>query len=171
MKICSKCKIEKHKSEFKKNKRYKTGIESICKDCEHIKDKIYRQTHKKEINEQRRKHYNKDINFKLSCNIKNRIRQVLNGINKSAHTIELIGCDIQNLKYYLQWTAEQNGLINFNIDDYFSEEYEIDHLTPCAIFNFEDPNQQRECFNWRNMQILRAEDNNSKHDQLLYYRK
>ena len=48
-KICSKCGIEKSIKEFYKNKTHKGGFSSWCKDCR----KNYRDSHKKEIAEQR----------------------------------------------------------------------------------------------------------------------
>jgi hypothetical protein len=42
MKICSKCKIEKDKSEFVKNKHTKDGLDSKCKICFYEQKKNYR---------------------------------------------------------------------------------------------------------------------------------
>jgi hypothetical protein len=88
--------------------------------------------------------------------------KALNGISKSAHTMELIGCDIEALKIYLQMTAIANGYTDFDINNYDGRKYHIDHIVPCSWFNMKDPNQQREAFNYKNCQILSAEDNLKK---------
>jgi hypothetical protein len=42
MKICSKCKVERHKSEFHKSARKKDGLQSNCKVCEAARNLSYR---------------------------------------------------------------------------------------------------------------------------------
>jgi hypothetical protein len=153
-------KKEKQIYQINYRKTHKTELQKYYK--EHmIEKRIYRRKYEK--NKKRN-----DCNFRLSCNLRIRILNALKGSFKSASTIELIGCDLQNLKLYLQWTAEQNGYKSFNINNYSSKKYEIDHITPCDLFNMKDYNQQRECFNWRNMQILTRSENRKKHNYLLY---
>jgi hypothetical protein len=145
----------------------------------------YRKSHKEKVNELNRRYYKKykirlrerkrnynrnklrnDTNYKLISNIRTRVWIAIKNNQKSVHTIELIGCSIQNLKYWLQWTAIKNGYLNFNINNYKGKEFHIDHIVPCYMFNMSDPNQQRECFNWRNMQILKAEENLIKNNKV-----
>jgi hypothetical protein len=107
-----------------------------------------------------------DTNYRIKRFLATRIRLALKGkYKKSKSTVELIGCSIQNLKYYLQWTAIQNGYLNFDINNYSTKKYHVDHIIPRSVFNLSDSNQQRECFNWRNMQILKAEENLKKNDK------
>jgi len=39
------------------------------------------------------------------------------------------------------------------------EPLHIDHIIPCAVFDMSDPAQQRECFNFSNLQPLWRADN------------
>ena len=41
-------------------------------------------------------------------------------------------------------------------------EFHIDHIRPCASFDLSDFEQQKVCFNWRNLQPLWAVDNLKK---------
>lgn len=43
--------------------------------------------------------------------------------------------------------------------------WEIDHIRPCSSFNLEDPEEQRKCFNYKNLQPLWAKDNMIKGDR------
>jgi len=40
--------------------------------------------------------------------------------------------------------------------------WNVDHVKPCASFDLEDAEEQEECFNWKNLQPLRADKNKSK---------
>ena len=92
--------------------------------------------------------YQTNVNFKLRKNCRNRIRKVLKGISKSASTMELIGCTIEELRKHIEskfepWmTWENHGL------------WDLDHIKACAKFNLTDPVQQRICFHWSNLQPL-----------------
>ena len=46
--------------------------------------------------------------------------------------------------------------------DNYGEYWHIDHVRPCCTFDFSDPEQQKICFNWRNLAPLRADKNISK---------
>ena len=65
-------------------------------------------------------------------------------------------------KNYLQKTAIKNGYIDFDINSYSGKEYHIDHIIPCDQFNFELEENQRKCFHYTNMQILKSIENLSK---------
>ena len=75
------------------------------------------------------------------------------GARKSAATIELTGIDAAELKEYLALQFAEN----MTWDNY--GEWHIDHIRPCASFDLTDPEQQRECFHFSNLQPLWAEDN------------
>ncbi len=44
-------------------------------------------------------------------------------------------------------------------------EWHIDHIKPCALFDFTKEEQQRECFHYTNLQPLWAKDNMRKSDK------
>ena len=62
MPICSKCKIEKEKSDFNKHSLTKTGLRSQCRECVSTDRKKYRENNKYKIKESAKKYYeiNKD---------------------------------------------------------------------------------------------------------------
>lgn len=81
---------------------------------------------------------------------------------KAAKTRELLGCSEAVLKQHLEalfvpgMTWENYGPV-----------WHVDHKRPCASFDFSDAAQQRECFNFTNLQPLFAADNFSKGDKIL----
>lgn len=46
--------------------------------------------------------------------------------------------------------------------DTSSGEWHIDHIKPCASFDLTDPEEQKECFHYTNLQPLWAKDNLNK---------
>jgi hypothetical protein len=73
--------------------------------------------------------------------------------------MEYIGCSIEHLKDYLQSKFE-NGMTWENYG-----KWHIDHIRPCASFDLTDIEQQKICFNYKNLQPLWAEDNFKKSDK------
>ena len=46
-------------------------------------------------------------------------------------------------------------------------EWEVDHILPCASFDLEQPEAQRQCFHYTNLQPLWKADNRSKGAEVL----
>ena len=97
-----------------------------------------------------------DIAFGLTLILRARLNQALNGKSKSKKTLELLGCTVEYLIQHLEkqfkpgMTWENRHL------------FHIDHIRPCSSFDLTDPKQQLECFNYKNLQPLWAQDNLSK---------
>ena len=79
---------------------------------------------------------------------------------KSTKTLELLGCTVEQLQIFLEAEFTE-GMTWENYG-----EWHIDHILPCASFNLEDPQEQKKCFHWTNLQPLWAKDNIIKSDRL-----
>ncbi len=75
---------------------------------------------------------------------------------KSAKTIELLGCTFEELRNHIE-KQFADGMSWERI-----KEIDLDHIKPCASFDLTDPNQQRECFHYSNLQPLWRTDNRRK---------
>lgn len=75
---------------------------------------------------------------------------------KASTTLSLIGCSLDQLLGYL----ELNFAPGMNWENY--GKWHIDHILPCAKFDLTNPEQQRECFHYKNLQPLWAAENFSK---------
>jgi hypothetical protein len=91
----------------------------------------------------------------VAKNLRNRINLALNGISKSASTQELLGCSFDVFIQHLE-SQFKNGMSWGNRG---RTGWHIDHIRPCASFDLSDPEQQRECFHYSNLQPLWAVDN------------
>jgi Prasinovirus endonuclease VII len=95
--------------------------------------------------------------FRISRNLRTRIYQALRGKTKSAKTLELLGCSVEHLKVWLTLYF-QPGMSWSN----YGTCWHIDHIRPCVSFDLTDPKQQKECFNYTNLQPLFAIENLKK---------
>jgi hypothetical protein len=99
-----------------------------------------------------------DIDFKLRGVLRARVRAAVTrgGGEKSRKTMQLVGCSVPKLRQHLE-AQFTDGMTWDN-----HGEWHIDHIKPCASFDLTDAEQQRECFNYTNLQPLWAKDNLSK---------
>jgi hypothetical protein len=105
-------------------------------------------------------------NFRLLSKLRGRLATAIQRNYKIYSTKELVGCDIDQLKIHLQQTAISNDYKEFDIENYDSSKYHIDHIIPCAAWNLKCSYHQKLCFNYINLQILSAEENLLKHDKI-----
>lgn len=101
--------------------------------------------------------------FKMIHCLRERLRAVLRGKNKSASTMALLGCTVEELHNYLEkqfvegMTWENRGTV-----------WHADHMVPSTSFDLSDPEQQRRCFHFSNLQPLLASDNMNKGNKNIY---
>lgn len=92
------------------------------------------------------------IRIRISDRLKNYSK------NNKKHTMEYVGCTIDELRAYLEkqftdgMTWENQG------------KWHVDHIRPCASFNFDNEIERHMCFHYTNLQPLWALDNMSKND-------
>jgi hypothetical protein len=96
---------------------------------------------------------------KFKRTIRSRIISALN--KKQKHTIEYLGCSIDN---YLKWLLYNDN--NYNLENRGSE-WHIDHIIPLSHFNLENEEQQLIAFNWRNTMPLSVKENLSKNNKII----
>lgn len=77
---------------------------------------------------------------------------------KTDKTLALLGCSMDDFRIYLESKFESG----MTWDNYGKGGWEIDHIIPCAIFDFTNPDHQRRCFHFSNLQPLWAIDNRRK---------
>ena len=103
-----------------------------------------------------------DPQFKLHSRLNTRISDSLQrqGVVKAAKTAELIDAPVADFKAYLSanWEDEMSW------DNYGKRGWHVDHIRPCASFDLTIEEQQRVCFNWRNLRPMWGTENISKSD-------
>lgn len=186
-KVCTKCKIEKDLSEFNKDKTRPDGYSYWCRACRKThwhknadkfkaKHKVYRINNKEKIKkigeEYRRKNSKKiyarfykwrkdkldsDPYFRLVHTLRSRFGAAMKCKFKSASSLDLTGCDNwDDVRKHI----EKQFTLGMSWDNY--GKWHIDHIRPCASFDLTKESEQKECFNYKNLQPLWAKDNLSK---------
>jgi hypothetical protein len=127
-------------------------------------DPEYAESRREILNRSRNRRWAEDPSFRVSCALRTRLWEVLKGRGaaKAASTLELVGCTYSELVAHL----EAQFLPGMSWENYGYETWHIDHIKPCASFDLTDPEQQRQCFHFANLQPLWAEDNLRKSDRL-----
>ncbi len=124
------------------------------------KDATYRRNQTKVKTEWARNKCENDPAFRIMKNYRKRVWDAVKG-RKSAKTEELLGITSEGLKQHL----ESRFIPGMTFDNYGL--WHVDHIKPCSLFDLSDPNQQRACFNYTNLQPLWAKDNFRKSDKFL----
>ncbi len=173
-KRCSGCGKEKSLIEFSKNKFQRDGYCNWCKECMNEYYKEYSQTEKfkkirkryyqsekyKKYKKRNNKQYSQTLQGRIINNLRSRIRQALKGTNKSAFTIKLLGCSIEEFLSHL----ESQFQVGMTFENY--GEWHIDHIIPCSEFDLTKLKEQRKCFHYSNLQPLWWEDNLKKSNKI-----
>ena len=152
--------IEQRKEYLLKNREHILAQkkEHYLKNIEQIKE-----YHRRPKTQERRRNrvnnrYNTDINFRLLTICRARVYKALKGFDKSAPTMELIGCTPDELRSHIESKFEPW----MNWENQGKGGWDIEHIKACANFNLVDPEQQRECFNWSNLKPMEHIDNIKK---------
>ena len=79
-----------------------------------------------------------------------------NIITKSNSMKTIIGCDIQNLIYWLYFTKQYNIIENEN------ETIVIEHINSSYNFDLTDDNEIKKYMNWKNLRLMSKSQNSKK---------
>jgi len=104
------------------------------------------------------KKYNIDINYKILHNLRSRVCSALKGNPKLSTTMKIVGCSIIQLKQHL----ESQFAEGMSWSNYGFYGWHIDHIKPCASFDLTNPEEQKKCFHYTNLQPLWGIDNIKK---------
>lgn len=145
------------------------------RDC----DRVYRIKNAEKIKEKKKEYYKgrgleqsrewqkrmmSNIEFRIKKNLRGRVYVALKRGVKSASTMELLGCTIEEFKSYF----ESKFTDGMTWERYMAGEIHIDHIVPCIFFNLTEKEQQKKCFHYTNLQPLWAIDNLKKGTSLEY---
>jgi hypothetical protein len=124
----------------------------------------YQKSNRVSINDRNRTRYQLEPQFRSSLLLRNRMNQALAqaGAIKSASLLKLLGTDKAGLIAHLEAQFTEG----MTWDNWARDGWHVDHIKPCASFDLTDPEQQKLCFHYTNLQPLWGEENLRKSDRL-----
>lgn len=111
------------------------------------------------MNDYMKARYATNTNYRVKQRLNSRIRDY---VRKDKPTMNYIGCSTDELKAWLEFQFDANMTWE-NMGSF----WELDHVIPCAAFDFSDETEIAECYNWRNLQPLAARDNAKKGSKII----
>jgi len=95
-----------------------------------------------------------------------RVRMAMKAYNatKCYKTEDLLGLGVNAFRQYMENLFTEG----MTFGNYGLHGWHIDHIIPCAYFDLTDPEQQKMCFHYTNLQPLWAEENLKKGAKLDY---
>ena len=153
---CKQCSTQKLYAWRENNK------ERFLEICKTYRDK---DTSKQVRNATARKKYSENIGIRLLQLYRTRVRLCIKKQYYPKHTSfdyeKLLGCSWDNL---VEW-LESNMTPNMTWENYGTH-WHVDHVTPCASFDFAEEENRRACFNWSNLAPLERIENILKRDKI-----
>ncbi len=192
-KKCATCKVLKCTSEFytcKRNNKtaVKIYVQPSCKTCDKKRVADWQKANRAKRNERmrecrrrkklgiqrkprqtheerkavqakyKRERRQSDPTYRLLANLRTRVGHALKGNSKSAATEKLLGICVDECRKYIE--------AQFVEGMSWDSDIHIDHIVPCASFDLTDPEQQRRCFHYTNLQPLWVRENLEKSAKL-----
>jgi len=108
----------------------------------------------KAIHAKKQRRLRENPTVRVLDNLRRRVNMVLHGKSKSGRTLQLLGCEVLELKSWLSgWFEPEMTFENYG------RIWHIDHNRPCTSFDLSKAEEQRRCFHYLNLRPLFAKDN------------
>lgn len=154
-------------------KRKQQRLKSYYKNYEANRDKIlirakrYRDNNRDKINAYQRNRKQNDPDFKIRELLRHRMLRVLKEQKsiKSCNTMELLGGTLEDARSHIESQFKEG----MTWENHGNNGWHIDHIIPCSSFDLTDPEQQKKCFHYKNLQPLWWRENLSKGNKVTQY--
>jgi len=152
------------KKKYRKENKEELNRKSRIYAQEHQEEREkYALEHRGDRNKYNRNRKKTDPAYKLTCVLRSRIGKAIKSQRtyKSNHTKDILGCSISYFKQHLESQFKEG----MSWKNHGIRGWHIDHIRPCISFDLTDPEQQKECFHYSNMQPLWWHENLSKYNR------
>ena len=165
---CKEC-IKKHSArryaekgeELRENtKKWKENNKERCREV----DKEWKKNNREKVNGYKKNYRNRHPHIKLKQNVSRGIRKVVGNmreegvLTKEHSALKYLGCSAEFFHDYIR-SLYKEGMTD---DNYGINGWHLDHIKPCAAFNFDNEEELYECFHYTNYQPMWAKENNKK---------
>lgn len=123
--------------------------------------KIFRENNPERVKAWREK-FLSNASAKIAMNLRKRTRYFLHSGKEWSN---LLGCDIDHFKSWLEFNFEQEPDNDMNINNYGTI-WEIDHVYPLSKFDMSKEEDIKKAFNWKNILPALCSHNKSKNNKI-----
>jgi hypothetical protein len=117
-------------------------------------DRLWRENNRVKLRDRQTERLKTDLQFKVSKNLRGRLREAIKGNFKSGSAVRDLGCSISELKLHLERQFDANmDWANYGTF------WEIDHIEPLASFDLTDREQLLRACHWSNLRPLDVNTN------------
>ena len=147
-----------------RNIHYKRNKDKIKKQCAD-----YYKNHREKLKEIHKQYFKNRIKtdpiFKMVCSLRCRLYKALKvqGATKDMASKELFGADQEFVWKHL----ESQFKVGMTRKNHSLKGWHIDHIKPMASFNLNDPEEQKKCCHYSNLQPLWWWENLEKSDKIV----
>lgn len=109
--------------------------------------------------------YNLDPKYKLERILRSRLQIALKRkkTKKISSGVLLLGCSVEQAREHIEKQFSEG----MNWDNWNLYGWHLDHIKPVSSFDLNDIEQQKICFNYKNLQPLWSKDNLAKKNKIL----
>ncbi len=126
------------------------------------KHKNYSRTNRETVNKYIRNKYENNLQFKLKCILRARLRSALKNNQKFGKTLDLIGCSIPDLKIHI----EKNFKSGMSWNNWKYKGWHIDHVIPISLFDLSKAEEVLKACHFTNLQPMWSLENHKKGNRL-----
>jgi hypothetical protein len=142
---------------------YKHVYYETHKDTMLEQARLYRKTHRAEINKSLKKYKDKTPSYRMAHNLRTRLGMFLKGKTKYYKMEELLGCSFTFFQEYITSLFSEG----MGFENYGRWGWHLDHKVPCESFDLTNPEEQKKCFHYTNLQPMWWYDNLSKGSKVI----
>lgn len=157
-----------HKRYYIKNRKYLLEYqkERYKNNREHILEcaKKWNTNNKERRNIREAKRRKEDIQYKLTCYLRNRIRGALKNNRKSGSAVRDLGCSIVYLRKYIESQFQSN--MSWNNWGFGNDKWNIDHIKPLSKLDLTNRKQFLEACHYTNLQPMWQPENFKKNNKI-----
>jgi hypothetical protein len=120
--------------------------------------KAYQRSHREKVNNRHKTRLKVDINYKLACSLRNRMKEAIKNNQKGGSAVRDLGCSVNECRLYI----EKQFKDGMNWENYGRNGWHFDHIIPLSSFNLGDPVECKKACHYSNLQPLWWYENLSK---------
>lgn len=166
-KKCNCCKEVQPVSMFSFHKSSGT-YQNECNPCRKNKAKQYRDNNKEIVRETERLRNIKrreNHHYRMSVSMRSRMHHCY--VRKTMHSNEYLSIDNNTFDKWIQLAIDTEDYNNGLTLENYGQEWDLDHIVPCDIFDLTDNEEVKLCFHWTNIQPLKSSYNSTKCNKII----